>query len=219
MAGERGRGSGAGRGRTPARDVVDPPRRPWGLVAAAAVVVLFAAAVLTYAVTRADRAEAERVSSPTEIEGLTSYEYAPGVHTREPVAYTESPPVGGPHDVVWADCTGTVYDVEIRHENAVHSLEHGAVWITYDPELVDAEGVDALAGLVEGRPGVMLSPYAGQERPIGMQSWGHQLFVDAADDPRIGQFVDLLVFHPDLTPEPGAPCDSPSFLTDPRTAR
>jgi hypothetical protein len=198
--------------------VVDPPRRPWGLVVAAAVVVLFAAAVLTYAVTLADRAEAERVSSPAEIEGLTSYEYAPGVHTSEPVAYTESPPVGGPHDVVWADCTGTVYDVEIRRENAVHSLEHGAVWITYDPEQVDAEGVDALAGLAEGRPGVMLSPYAGQERPIGLQSWGHQLFVDAADDPRVGQFVDLLVFHPDLTPEPGAPCDSPSFLADPRTA-
>ena len=119
---------------------------------------------------------------------------------------------------MWADCTGTVYDVEIRHENAVHSLEHGAVWITYDPEQVDAEDVDALAGLVEGRPGVMLSPYAGQEQPIGLQSWGHQLFVDAADDPRIGQFVDLLVFHPDLTPEPGAPCDSPSFLAAPRTA-
>ncbi len=44
--------------------VVDPPRRPRGLVAAAAVVVLFAAAVLTHAVTWADRAEAERVSSP-----------------------------------------------------------------------------------------------------------------------------------------------------------
>jgi hypothetical protein len=218
VAGERGRGSGAGRGRTSAWDVVDPPRRPWGLVAAAAVVVLFAAAVLTHAVTRADRAEAERVSSPEQIEGLTRYDHAPGVHTGEPVAYTESPPVGGPHDVVWADCTGTVYDVDIRHENAVHSLEHGAVWITYDPAQVNAEGVDALAGLVEGRPGVMLSPYAGQERPIGLQSWGHQLFVDAADDPRIGQFVDLLVFHPDLAPEPGAPCDSPSFLADPRLA-
>ena len=64
----------------------------------------------------------------------------------------------------------------------------------------------------------MLSPYAGQERPIGLQSWGHQLFVDAADDPRIGQFVDLLVFHPEFTPEPGAPCDSPSFLAGPRMA-
>ena len=158
------------------------------------------------------------MSSPEEIEGLTGYAYAPGAHTSEPVAYTESPPVGGPHDFVWADCTGTVYDVDIRHENAVHSLEHGAVWITYDPEQVDAEDVDALAGLVEGRPGVMLSPYAGQERPIGLQSWGHQLFVDAADDPRIGQFVDLLVFHPEFTPEPGAPCDSPSFLADPRMA-
>ena len=213
--------SGSRRFRNPwwaGRSVLLVPRVP-SAAPSAAVVVLFAAAVLTYAVTRADRAEAERVSSPEEIEGLTGYEYAPGAHTGEPVAYTERPPVGGPHDFVWADCTGTVYDVDIRHGNAVHSLEHGAVWITYDPEQVDAEDIDALAGLVEGRPGVTLSPYAGQERPIRLQSWGHQLFVDAADDPRIGQFVDLLVFHPDLTPEPGAPCDSPSFLTDPRTAR
>lgn len=218
MAGERGRGSGAGRGRPPARDVVNASRRPWGLVAAAAVVVLFATAVLSYALTRTDRAEAERVSSPDEIEGVTSYEHPAGRHTEQPVTYQQSPPVGGPHDYVWADCTGTVYDVDIRRENAVHSLEHGAVWITYDPQQLDAEGVDALAGLVEGRPGVMLSPYADQERPIGLQSWGHQLFVDAADDPRVEQFVDLMVFHPDLTPEPGAPCESPSVLTDPRVA-
>jgi hypothetical protein len=158
------------------------------------------------------------VSSPEQIEGLTRYDHAPGVHTGEPVAYTESPPVGGPHDDVWADCTGTVYDVAIRHENAVHSLEHGAVWVTYDPDRVDAAGVDTLAGLVEGRPGTMLSPYPGQERPVAVQSWGHQLFVDSPDDPRIWQFVDLMVVNPQYTPEPGAPCDSPSFLADPRVA-
>jgi hypothetical protein len=218
VAGERGRSSGAGQGRAPGRDVVSTPRRPWGLIAGAAAVVLFAVAVLTYAVTRPDRADAQRVSSPDEIEGVTDHDYAPGTHTTEPVAYTENPPVGGPHDPVWADCTGAVYAVEIRHENAVHSLEHGAVWVTYDPEQVDADGADTLAGLVEGRPGVMLSPDAGQERPIAVQAWGHQLFVDSPDDPRIWQFVDLMVIHPEFTPEPGAPCDSPSFLADPRVA-
>ena len=51
-----------------------------------------------------------------------------------------------------------------------------------------------------------------------VQSWGHQVFVDSADDPRIWQFVDLMVFHPGFSPEPCAPCDSPSFLADPQVA-
>ncbi len=76
------------------------------------------------------------------------------------------------------------------------------------------DGVDPLAGLVEGRPGVVLSPYAGQQRPIGLQSWCRQLFVDAADDPCVGQFVDLVVFHRAHN-RARRPCGSPSSLADP----
>ena len=82
-----------------------------------------------------------------------------------PSTYAESPPIGGEHDPVWADCTGTVYDVDIRHENAVHSLEHGAVWITYNPDQVSHADIDTLAELVDGESGRMLSPYVGPGLP------------------------------------------------------
>jgi hypothetical protein len=133
-------------------------------------------------------------------------------HTTADVDYPETPPVGGQHDPAWADCTGTVYPVPIRPENAVHSLEHGAVWVTYDPALTSPDDVVTLTRLVDGRPGLMLSPYPDQGAAISLQAWDHQVQVQNADDPRVAGFIDLLVFNPGTTPEPGASCENPAFL-------
>jgi hypothetical protein len=166
-----GKGStGKGRTRPPANVVT--PQRPWGLIAAAIAVAVFAVAVLTYAVVKVNAANADKVESVDEIEGLQSFDYAAGQdHVTTPVQYEQSPPVGGPHDGNWADCTGTVYDVDIRHENAVHSLEHGAVWITYNPDELSDADIATLAELVDGESGRMLSPYVGLDSPISLQSW------------------------------------------------
>lgn len=104
------------------------------------------------------------------------------------VAYRFSPPVGGRHDAVWATCTGVVYPRALRDENAVHSMEHGAVWITYAPTL-DAASVASLARRVTGVDHMLMSPYPGLDRPVSVQAWGHQLRLDRADDPRLDQFV------------------------------
>jgi hypothetical protein len=213
-----GKGGPAGKGgRTrPAANVV-APQRPWGLIAAAVAVVVFAAAVITYAVVQVNKANADKVESIDEIAGVKTFDYSAGQdHVTEPVDYAESPPVGGPHDFSWADCTGTVYDVDIRHENAVHSLEHGAVWITYDPDRVSDADVATLAELVEGESGRMLSPYVGLDSPISLQAWNNQLKVDDAGDKRIKQFADLMTFAADL--EPGASCENPDFAANPLVA-
>jgi hypothetical protein len=205
-----------GRTRPPANVVA--PQRPWGLIAAALAVVVFAVAVIGYAVVQVNKANAGKVESIDEITGITSKEYEAGQHVPMTVAYAESPPIGGEHDPVWADCTGTVYDVDIRHENAVHSLEHGAVWITYNPDLVSPEDVKTLAALVDGESGRMLSPYVGLDSPVSLQSWGHQLKVDSVEDPRIKQFADFLTRNPDFHPEVGASCENPDFVANPRLA-
>ncbi len=215
-AGKRGPAGKGGRTR-PAANVV-APQRPWGLIAAAIAVVVFAAAVITYAVVQVNEANALKVESVDEIEGIQSYDYPAGQeHVTTAVDYAESPPVGGPHAPPpdWADCTGTVYDVDIRHENAVHSLEHGAVWITYDPDAVSESDIATLAELVEGESGRMMSPYAGQDSPISIQSWGHQLKVDSAGDERLKQFADFLTLNNEFTPEPGASCENPTFAASP----
>jgi hypothetical protein len=215
------KGSNAGKGRTRPPANVVTPQRPWGLIAGAIAVAVFAAAVLIYAVVQVNEANADKVDSIDDIAGVQTYDYPAGQeHVTTSVDYAESPPVGGPHAPPpdWADCTGTVYDVDIRHENAVHSLEHGAVWITYDPEALSDADIDTLAQLVENESGRMMSPYAGLNSAISIQAWGHQLKVDSADDKRIKQFADLLTLNPEFTPEPGASCENPGFIASPVTA-
>lgn len=211
-AGNRGKG---GRTRPPTAVVANAQKRPWGLIAGALAVVVFAAAVITYAVVQVNEANADKVDSVDQIAGVEVYDYAGGEHVTTTVDYEQSPPVGGPHDPVWADCTGTVYDVDIRHENAVHGLEHGAVWITYNPDEVSDDDIDTLAELVEGENGRMMSPYVGLDSPISIQSWGEQLKVDSADDERLKQFADLMTFKSGEFPEPGATCEQPAFLASP----
>jgi hypothetical protein len=213
------RGGKGGRTRPPTQVVAQ--QRPWGLIAGALAVLVFAAAAIGYAVVQVNRANADRVESVDEIDGIESYDYPAGQeHVETPVDYTESPPVGGPHapPPAWADCTGTVYDIDIRHENAVHSLEHGAVWITYNPDEVSDAEIATLTELVDGESGRMLSPYAGLDSPVSLQSWNHQLKVDSADDPRVEQFADFLTRNPDFHPEVGASCENPGFVADPPLA-
>ncbi|MFC4694651.1 MULTISPECIES: DUF3105 domain-containing protein [Geodermatophilus] len=212
-----GRNGGRGRTRPPTQVVTQ--QRPWGLIAAAVAVVVFAAAAITYAVVQVRQSDAERIDALDEISGIQSFDYAAGQeHVTTPVEYEQTPPVGGPHDGEWADCTGTVYDVDIRHENAVHSLEHGAVWIAYDPDEVSGADVEKLAELVDGVSGRLLSPYAGLDSAVSLQSWNHQLKVDSVDDPRIEQFADFLTFNSEVEgayPEVGASCENPTFISDP----
>ncbi|MBH0118642.1 DUF3105 domain-containing protein [Rhodococcus sp. CX] len=152
---------------------------------------------------------ADTVADPSvDIPGIEIVDYPAGDHVgaSERVPYEYSPPFGGPHDAAWATCTGIVYPVPIRSENAVHSLEHGAVWITYDPERLSDEQVDLLAARVDGVSYMLMSPYPDLAQPISLQSWGHRLFVEDADDPRIDQFIEALRLNPNTYPEPGATC-------------
>lgn len=161
------------------------------------------------------------------LDGIEVVEFPAAFHVlpNYRVAYENSPPMGGRHDNAWATCTGVVYPEAVRSENMVHSLEHGAVWIAYDPDALDDAQVERLAERVDGVPYTMLSPYPGLDRPVSLQSWGHQLKVDDVDDQRIDRFISALRLNPNTFPEPGATCatlptsfdtaNPPPFVEDP----
>tara|TARA_B100000508_G_scaffold101355_1_gene79798 strand:- start:5861 stop:6394 length:534 start_codon:yes stop_codon:yes gene_type:complete len=139
-----------------------------------------------------------------EIVGITSTIVTDRTHVQTEVDYKDTPPVGGNHAPTWLGCNGNIYDEPVRKENAVHSLEHGAVWVTYQPELA-AEEIETLKGKVKGYS--FISPYPEQESPIMLTAWGIQLPLDSADDPRVDQFLAKFRQGPQ-TPEPGATCNA-----------
>ena len=133
---------------------------------------------------------------------VTTATYPAGMHLAGPIVYKESPPIGGPHNVVWQNCA--IYDVPIHNEHAVHSMEHGAVWITYRPDLPP----DQLQRLktVAADDFMLLSPYPGLANRIVASAWNHQIRLDDASDPRLQGFIAAYKNNPGTTPEFGAPC-------------
>ncbi|MFI1285323.1 DUF3105 domain-containing protein [Streptomyces sp. NPDC020858] len=127
-------------------------------------------------------------------------------HVETPVKYEMNPPVGGDHHPRWMNCNGDVYKNPVPEVNAVHSLEHGAVWVTYNEKAAKAD-VDKLAATVGKTPYTLMSPVKEQAGAIMLSAWGKQLTVDTADDPRVAQFFTKYV-QGQQTPEPGAACTS-----------
>jgi hypothetical protein len=134
------------------------------------------------------------------IEGVQSYQNPTG-HTQAPVTYPQTPPAGGEHNPSWLNCG--IYGEPVPNVYAVHSMEHGAVWVTYRPDLPAGE----LATLRDHLPStyVILSPYAGLPSPIVLSGWNVQLWVESADDPRIPRFFEEY-WRSQNVPEPGALC-------------
>ncbi|KOX16506.1 hypothetical protein ADL05_11975 [Nocardiopsis sp. NRRL B-16309] len=140
-----------------------------------------------------------------EIEGVRFYDELSRDHVEEgeTVDYDgDLPPVGGEHYPRWQDCG--VYDEPLRAEFGVHSLEHGAVWIGYDPALPESD-VQALADLYSPGDYLLISPMEGVETPVVASAWEVQLPLDGVDDPRLSRFLAEYT-QGERTPEPGAPC-------------
>ncbi|WP_159941898.1 MULTISPECIES: DUF3105 domain-containing protein [unclassified Nocardiopsis] len=139
------------------------------------------------------------------IEGVEEYEVGSYSHVDvgERVDYEQTPPVGGNHWSAWQNCG--VYPEAVTPEFAVHSLEHGAVWITYQPDLAEDQ-VEALVDMYSPGDYLVISPYEGEmDAPIVASSWGRQISAETADDENLQRFVRLYERGTDV-PEPGASC-------------
>ncbi|MFI8931291.1 DUF3105 domain-containing protein [Streptomyces sp. NPDC053474] len=169
------------------------------------VVIIGVTAGSWYLVDRsATRDEQRDSAAAAPIKGERSFKDLGRNHVTTPVAYKTSPAVGGDHNPVWMNCDGDLYDKEIDETNAVHSLEHGAVWVTYSDKAA-ASDVRALKARVEKTPYSLMSPYADQSAPLTLSAWGKQLNVRSASDPRVSEFFATYV-QGAQTPEPGAAC-------------
>lgn len=137
------------------------------------------------------------------VEGVMAFAVPNHNHTEEPLDYSHKPPVGGDHFPIPATC-GFYRSDPPPVEYLVHDLEHGAVWIAYQPDLPDAQ-LATLRDIAAQQAKVIITPYDEMDSPITLSSWGRQLALDSVDDPRVQQFIATYRNGP-LTPEPAAPC-------------
>jgi hypothetical protein len=216
--GKGAQGKGGGKGRKPVTPVKVSGGRNWGPIAVAGVVVLIAVGIIGYGVFASIKGTEPWEDRAAGIEGIVNYREKKDAaidardHKDGPLTYTTNPPVGGAHNPAWQNCMGDVYAEPIANEHAVHSLEHGAVWVTYKQGL-PAEQVSKLQAKVEGRDFLFMSPVANLDKNVSLQAWGYQLKVDNADDKRIDQFIKDLRLN--ATMEPGAACSSGKTTTGP----
>jgi hypothetical protein len=171
-------------------------------VAVVLVVVVVAAAVAVAGVLAAGRASGVTVPPGTQTFAETDHSHVTGT-----VTYDRVPPAGGAHNPTPLNCG--VYSQPVPNENAVHSLEHGAVWITYSPTL-PADQLAVLQQLVTSHyvgteRYLILSPYVGLPAPIVASAWGAQLSVQQASDTRLVDFIHAYAGS-GQGGEPGAPC-------------
>ena len=122
--------------------------------------------------------------------------------------YTSVPGTSGVH---WDSPAGWgVYSTPQLEEQLIHNLEHGGIVIWYDPQAVDAAGVDEMAQYVRrqnaagvgGRYKFILSPWDGPEfeAPIAVTAWRQLLYLDGVDMDAIDEFART---HYGRSPEPG----------------
>lgn len=84
------------------------------------------------------------------------------------VTYQSNPPTSGNH---WSTpLRDGIYDTQKPDEGAIHSLEHGRVWITYKPD-IGQETIDAIKDGLKGQFGIIVSPRAANETDIALAAW------------------------------------------------
>ncbi len=145
------------------------------------------------------------IRGPAPIEGVVEFSPRERGHDSELVYLFEDyelPPPGGQHNPVWQNCG--IYDEPIAPEHVIHSLEHGAVWVAYQPDL-PADQIEALEDAVRGESFALLSPYPNLKSPVVLTSWQVQLELNDGNDRRVGRFLNRYQ-NSEFTPERGATC-------------
>lgn len=105
--------------------------------------------------------------------------------------YPTDPPYGGPHDGNLLPCR--IYQDQQPPERYLHTMEHGAVVIHYQPDVFANEDVAAVrrlgSQLLESGERVIVQPNRTLSSPIVVASWGRLLPLQELEESAIRAFV------------------------------
>lgn len=135
---------------------------------------------------------------------VQTYAPDPANHVPEgtPITYSTNPPSSGSHYPIWANFLE--YNAPVADGYLVHSLEHGAVLLTYD---CDPNACSPPAGVLEAlravrnavptdplcdpaiRVRVILAPRPANDVPVAASAWGATYKADCVDAPSLSKFI------------------------------
>lgn len=134
-------------------------------------------------------------------------------HVNPPVSFDTSPSTGGAHYPFWMNCG--FWTVEVLEGAATHTMEHGAVWITYNADRVTADELSELEALARSDSKLLITPYDHPEKLV-LSAWGVQHRQDdlRPGDAAVAEFIESWKDNPEL-PEAGVTCqDALGFPPD-----
>ncbi len=180
-----------------------------------ATVVLIVVGVVFFtknAITPPSETTAAKVQK--EVPGTKEYPIVGRDHVPEGTTvatYNSNPPSSGPHwftsNPKWpAPAPSGIYDHALFDEQLVHNLEHGYVWVSYNPKLVGSdlsqasseaglnasgkEVVNSLKDIVnKDKWKVVLEPRDKDDSMIALAAWGRVLKLDSPDYNKIKDFI------------------------------
>jgi hypothetical protein len=149
-----------------------------------------------------EKPDAARPLPENPPQGIEVYPATTNASVEGPIDYDRHPPTNGDHAPIWQNCG--FYEQPIEDKHAVHSMDHGVVWITYRPNLPEQQ-IRALRPYGNENY-VIASPYPGQDAPVTATSWRVQLELDSPKDPRLRRFVNQFRIS-ELAPLSGNRCN------------
>lgn len=105
----------------------------------------------------------------------------------------DQPPTSGPHA---NPLSGGVYDTEVRDDQVIHNMEHGGIYVSYQPSLPKAQ-IEKLSNLLyepfsnqEFKPTkIILAPRAANKFPIELSSWRRSEELQSYNQATIEEYV------------------------------
>lgn len=132
--------------------------------------------------------EQEKLSKPLMGEEITVT--ADHVPKGTEIQYNSNPPAGGQH---YGDSTAHAgfYDKAPADGYLVHSLEHGAVILWYNPKQLSKDKVEQVKHIFNQTSGKsIMAPRESMDVPVAVSSWGRVLKLQTIDEKQIKAFFD-----------------------------
>ena len=149
------------------------------------VVVVGAVAALGFWLMKSSEKKTENLPGQT-FENQGQEHIAEGSTEHPP--YNSNPPTSGWHWPVSA--AWGVYPGGQPDERLIHNLEHGGIWISYKPGMVDQDVINLLNDFANRYSKIIVEPREKNDAAISLAAWNHLQNLDQFDETAILRFID-----------------------------